>query len=1064
MKIRFLRLVAQNIWSYKTLSLNLPDKGLTIIQGENRDAGGSNGSGKCLCDQPVTMADGTAKMISQVHPGEELLCLDDKLRINKTRVLATSSEKKDCYRVVLHDGRYIEASANHPLLTMRGWVKLEELSVGDSVATPRRLPPIAKEAQISTELAELVGLLLGDGCLCKRTPEISLGAKKAKIAEALPDLIKELPDLKINKSDRSHNNCSCYRFVLKSHKQNPINPLTSLLEDLGVMGLGACDKYIPKVIMEGPTPVIVAVLKGLFGTDGSLSICKGDKVDLSFTSASEKMVRQVQQLLLHLNIISRVRSRTVKNQSHKLFKRWTLEVVDVHAKLQFLTTVGTYDKEKTEKFILILNDKLKVKRSPFMDLIPHEVWGLIRKERGEIPWSKITPPGLVRAEDIYTKKRIGTSRRVVKWVGEKLNSAPILNLAESDIYWNKIVSIEPIGIKSTYDLRTVPIGDQGPNFICNSVFVHNSAIPLIFYYCLTGTTPDGLRTDHLLSDFYPRDLYVGAEFMVGDTKYSVIRSREHSEYGNMLKLLKDGTEISRKNMSDTQDEIYKILGLSRENLLMLTLFSMDTINFARCSPSERRTMFTSLFPLINEYREVRAPLFKQRKEDAERILAELKRESYAQQRSAEAFESLIVEKQEALRVKEEELSYKNEYINDDREKEIVKKINDIIADIKQRYPQKVVDNMYNLEPFIKKLVVKIKALESEIGLYTIEHRSHASELARADETIRIANKAITSINEAVARGECDHCGTQFEAIPPRYKEKLEEYEGELQEAIDRRTKVVEAYKKVEKDTEALKSEILALEVKHGKLLAIHEEVQEIRRLREEQNAIVAAIQPYDRAVHLKEIETIREDIERLEDQLSRINNTIRELELQAESAEINVKHYTYLHKISSIDIPTYLLNRYTSLLEGAATDILGKLFPGMRLVLSDTTTTKSGNEKVELTLGVETQNGLVKDYKTLSRGERQAVDISLLFGIQRLVIDETGMEINIIFLDEILDIAADEVRTQNIIDFLMEVSREYESMFLISHKSTLNEYANSLLTVVKEGGVSHLTYSGQYSN
>lgn len=46
----------------------------------------------------------------------------------------------------------------------------------------------------------------------------------------------------------------------------------------------------------------------------------------------------------------------------------------------------------------------------------------------------------------------------------------ILNLAESDVYWDEIISIEEIGVEDVYD-ATVPLAH---NFIANDIIVHNS--------------------------------------------------------------------------------------------------------------------------------------------------------------------------------------------------------------------------------------------------------------------------------------------------------------------------------------------------------------------------------------------------------------------------------------------------------------------------------------------------------------------------------------------------------------------------------------------------------------
>jgi replicative DNA helicase len=55
-----------------------------------------------------------------------------------------------------------------------------------------------------------------------------------------------------------------------------------------------------------------------------------------------------------------------------------------------------------------------------------------------------------------------------------LEDLPLQQLANSDIYWDEIVSIESVGLKQVYDL-TIP---ETHNFIANDICVHNTAFGL----------------------------------------------------------------------------------------------------------------------------------------------------------------------------------------------------------------------------------------------------------------------------------------------------------------------------------------------------------------------------------------------------------------------------------------------------------------------------------------------------------------------------------------------------------------------------------------------------------
>jgi error-prone DNA polymerase len=96
-----------------------------------------------------------------------LTCSAD-LKIEPRVVLdAKSSGRKPVFRLRTALGREIEATANHPFLTLTGWTKLGDLQVGDSVATARALPSLGKAHWPRHELVVL-GDVVAEGNLCKQ--------------------------------------------------------------------------------------------------------------------------------------------------------------------------------------------------------------------------------------------------------------------------------------------------------------------------------------------------------------------------------------------------------------------------------------------------------------------------------------------------------------------------------------------------------------------------------------------------------------------------------------------------------------------------------------------------------------------------------------------------------------------------------------------------------------------------------------------------------------------------------------------------------------------------------
>ena len=80
----------------------------------------------------------------------------------------------------------------------------------------------------------------------------------------------------------------------------------------------------------------------------------------------------------------------------------------------------------------------------------------------------MTMNGWRQLGELKVGEHVATAR--IGRVGEVMASQDLLRLARSDIYWDRIVSIEPVGDRETYDLQIE--GDH--NFLANHFVVHNS--------------------------------------------------------------------------------------------------------------------------------------------------------------------------------------------------------------------------------------------------------------------------------------------------------------------------------------------------------------------------------------------------------------------------------------------------------------------------------------------------------------------------------------------------------------------------------------------------------------
>jgi len=104
-------------------------------------------------------------------------------------------------------------------------------------------------------------------------------------------------------------------------------------------------------------------------------------------------------------------------------------------------------------------------------------------------------------------------------------------------------------------------------------------------------------------------------------------------------------------------------------------------------------------------------------------------------------------------------------------------------------------------------------------------------------------------------------------------------------------------------------------------------------------------------------------------------------------------------------------------------------------------------------LNVEiTQLGQDLDFDNLSRGERNRLILGLSFAF-RDVWESLYQNINLLFIDELIDSGMDTAGVEGALSVLKKIARERDkNIFLISHKDELVGRVNTILKVVKENG------------
>jgi replicative DNA helicase len=250
------------------------------------------------------------------------------------------------------------------------------------------------------------------------------------------------------------------------------NPLVRWLVEHRLWGKGASSKEIPARVFRLPREQLALFLNRLFATDGWSAATPGTKLtQIGYGTISAALARQVQHLLLRFGIIAGLRSKRVQCKE-SVRHEWQLQITDPESIAVFGREIGILSKEKGLARVLAITRSRT--RKPNTDTIPLGVWRAIASAKGVESWAGLAGrASLAGTSNIHAGRRC-PSRARLQALALALDEPKLQQLAQSDVYWDEVVSIEPAGMQQVYDL-TIP---DTHNFVANDICVHNTTLSL----------------------------------------------------------------------------------------------------------------------------------------------------------------------------------------------------------------------------------------------------------------------------------------------------------------------------------------------------------------------------------------------------------------------------------------------------------------------------------------------------------------------------------------------------------------------------------------------------------
>jgi DNA polymerase-3 subunit alpha len=463
------------------------------------------GFNKCLSGNTVLMEANTGELTTIEalfkNPRQFAIhALDDSGKLQVRQVSAVMwNGRKPVFELTTALGKRITATANHPFRMLDGWISLENLRIGDRIAVPRRLQTTAKKTWPRHELITLAGLL-SEGNTCHPTCLYFYG-NEPLLVEDFAAAAAKFPNSVARVYRRSNNRlevCVSTGQDRRFHAgQIPWNARPAICgslalavepevlprrsgafewaRELDLLGRKAAEKQIPSPMFELCDADLELFLGRLWAGDGFIATGKRVTLPPFYATSSRQLADGVQSLLLRLGIVSRIESKQFKYRGG-LRPGYVVRLVGESMLETFVERIAPHvvgresQLETLRRYLASVQPAMTSK-----DTIPAAVraWVAAERTRLGLTWKELEQRSGVSMKEFLgqgSTAKQGFWRTTIKRLARFLGGQRLSNLANSDLFWDRVVSIEPKGIADTYDLTV----KQNHNFVANGLVVHNS--------------------------------------------------------------------------------------------------------------------------------------------------------------------------------------------------------------------------------------------------------------------------------------------------------------------------------------------------------------------------------------------------------------------------------------------------------------------------------------------------------------------------------------------------------------------------------------------------------------
>lgn len=355
--------------------------------------------------------------------------------------------------------------------------------------------------------------------------------------------------------------------------------------------------------------------------------------------------------------------------------------------------------------------------------------------------------------------------------------------------------------------------------------------------------------------------------------------------------------------------------------------------------------------------------------------------------------------------------------------------NDKLIVEKQSLMTETREQIVELEVKLKNIETSIVSLQSEIK----DNDSVSKKINKLSQLRHQIQAKVAILNEDVEFfNKHDNCPTCKQEIEKEFREKSV-------------TEKHEQIKEIENGLDKLSEEYETANTRLNEIMSVTADIQRLEMQKIEMKTNINSLNKYSYQLET-EISNLNEtQLDKSDNKLSEFQNVLKNIEIKynelSEDKHLLMASGTLL---KDTGIKSKIIKQYIPVIN----KLINKYLSAMDFFVSFEL-----NENFEETIKSRYRDNFT--YASFSEGEKQKIDLALLFTWRAIAKLRNSINTNLLIMDEVFDSSLDQNATDYLFNIINDVAKD-NNIFIISHKEHMNEKFSNVVKFVKNKNFSQM--------